>query len=192
MKMNARERWFAIGTGVVLGLLVLDQSIYTPLSTRLDNANRIANECRLALIDGDGKLRNSTNARRNWKRFTSSNVADNAPAAESQLLNHVREWMQGSGLTLNAIKPARSDREKNFDKITINATAAGGMEQVSRFLYSVQTSDIPVRVNRIDLTTRKEGADDVLMNIEIASIYGDVTAQTLAAAPGTPARGAAR
>jgi type II secretory pathway component PulM len=191
--MNARERWIAIIAGLVLGALLLDQVLFTPLSNRLDAADRIVNETRLALAEGDGKMRNSVNARRNWKRFTGSNVAAEAPAAESQLLNHLGEWVQNSGLTLSATKAARSDREKGFDKITLNATAAGRMEQVARFLYAIQTSDIPVRVNRIDLTTRKEGTDDVLLNIEIASIYGDVTAQSLAATPAvSPSRGGGR
>lgn len=175
MKMNPREKLIAIGVGVAAGLFMVDHFFLSPLGTRLETADRIANQNRLTIAEGEGTLRNSLNARRNWKRVSGVNVADNAPAAESQVLNHVRDWVQQSGLTLTAIKPARADKEKGFDKIAINATATGGMEQMSRFLYSVQTSDFPIRVNRIDLTARKEGTDDIVMNIELASIYGDVT-----------------
>ncbi|HEX8339926.1 MAG TPA: GspMb/PilO family protein [Tepidisphaeraceae bacterium] len=189
MKLNKRERYIVIAVGLVVGIFVLDRFIYTPLSERYELATQRVNDGRLELLDGDGKLRNSVAARRNWKRVTGVKVADNAQAAESQLLNKLREWQQNAGLELNASAPARSDKEKGFEKVTTNRTAAGRMEQIARFLYSVQTSDIPVRINRVSLNTRKDGADDITVNIEIASIYGDVTVQSIAA---TPAAGGAR
>ena len=179
--MSPREKLIAIGVGVAVGLYALDSVVLTPLGDRLDAADKTINDSRLALAEGEGVQKNANTARRNWKRVTGVNVADNKDAAESQLYNRVRDWLSAARLPLTGIKPGRTDREKGFDKVTVTATATGNMEQISRFLYSVQTSDFPVRVNRIDLVTRKEGTDDVTLNIDLASIYGDITTQTLAA-----------
>jgi hypothetical protein len=65
----------------------------------------------------------------------------------------------------------QSDKEKAFLKLTARFTGSGGMEQVGRFLWQVQTSNIPVRITDMSISTRKENTDDLELAVGISTIY---------------------
>ena len=52
-------------------------------------------------------------------------------------------------LWLASIKPERTEKEKDFQKLIFRATGTGGMAQVGRFLHHIQAADMPIRANEI-------------------------------------------
>ena len=98
-------------------------------------------------------------------------AAGNASETESQLQNNVVSWAQDAGLTLPAVKSERTEKEKDFYKFTVRATGTGTMQQIGRFLYRMQTAQVPVRVSELTISTRKEGTDDLSVQMAISTIY---------------------
>ena len=45
------------------------------------------------------------------------------------------------------------------------------MDQVSRFLFAVDAARIPVRTADVQISTRKDGTDDLAVQITLATIY---------------------
>ena len=45
------------------------------------------------------------------------------------------------------------------------------MRRVTQFLYAIQTTDIPVRVTDIQIDARSETADELTVQIGLATIY---------------------
>ena len=45
------------------------------------------------------------------------------------------------------------------------------MSQVGRFLYRIQTATVPVRITDLTINSRKEGTDDLAVQLGIATIY---------------------
>lgn len=170
-KLSTREKYIAIGAAAVFGLLALDQVILTPLFTRLNDADRHVTQSREELQRADQLFQNSLRARRRWKEIAANTVMTDSPSAESQLLNHVRDWAGAAGVSLSALKPGRGEKEKGFDKITVQATGTGSMSQMAKLLYSLHTATVPVRIDDMQLTSRKEGTDDLSLQIAISTIY---------------------
>jgi hypothetical protein len=169
--MSKRERMVGLIAGGVLGVLALDQLLVSPLLARKADADQ-----RLTAALDDQKratqvFQRDLARRREWKEIAGESLKVDAPAAESQLLNRVRDWAQEAGLGLTSLKPERNDREQGYQKLTIRATGTGTMRQTSRFLQSVQNADIPIRVNELQLTARREGTDDLNVSIAVATIY---------------------
>ncbi len=171
MNYSKRERYIGIATAAVIGMLLFDQIIYSPLTDRLTAADTRVQAAQLALTEANNTFDKSTRDRRRWRDIAGDAVKDNAPAAESQALNRVREWAQNAGLTLTSLKPTRGETAKGYDRIIVQATGTGTTSQISRFLYAAQTASIPARVTELDLSTRKEGTDDLSMQVSIATIY---------------------
>lgn len=171
MTLNTRERYIAIVAGAIIGLLALDQLFYSPLTSRLNAATSARDEARLKVMQADDLMKNDLAARRKWKQMAGETLKTTAPSAEGQLLNAVRDWAQSASLTLNSIKPERSEKEKGFDKILLRATGNGSMQQITRFLYALRTSSIPVRISDLQISTRREGTDELALQVGIATIY---------------------
>jgi hypothetical protein len=174
MMMSKRERYIGIATVVVVGILVLDRLIVTPL---LDSKVDLDAQLVKARDDRDAANRLLSTSRRmdrDWRAMAGTRgerLKDNEAAAESQVLNSIGAWSQSSGLSVSAVKRVRTEKEKDFIKIAYRATATGTMRQVGEFLWKIQTSDIPVRITDIQMNSRKDGTDDLSVQIGIATIY---------------------
>ena len=44
------------------------------------------------------------------------------------------------------------------------------MQQIARFLWHIQTANIPVRISELTLSTRKEGTDDLQLSMTLATM----------------------
>lgn len=171
MAISRREKIIVAVTGVVLGAFALDRVILTPWLDRRADALARVDLAQQDLTRAQQTFQNDQRAQRNWRRMAGDTLRTDAPAAEAQVLNRVRDWAQDAGLSLTSLKPERNEREKGYHKVTIRATATGSMRGVSRFLFEVQNADVPLRVADMQLTSRKEGADDLTLNLGLSTIY---------------------
>lgn len=171
MKLSTREKWVGVGAVVLLGALMLDQLLLSPLLARLQAADTEIAETQRLQLRAQQVFQNATRARRKWSDIAGKSLTADASSAESQLLNRVRDWSQGADLSLSSLKPERTEKEKDFEKATIRATGNGSMQQIARFLNSVHTADIPVRISDLQITSRKEGTDDLQLQVGISTIF---------------------
>jgi Tfp pilus assembly protein PilO len=167
--LSKRERYIAIATALVVGILVLDQFILSPLMAQKEIVDVRIAEAQQQLANANQLFAKARSANRNWREM-SGTVERSASDAESRVLNNVRQWAQDEGMNLASVKPERTERDKDFDRITFRATGTGGMQQIGRFLYRIETASMPVRVTDLLLSTRKEGTDDLAITVGIATI----------------------
>jgi hypothetical protein len=162
----------ALATMGAVGVLALDRLVLSPLMAASDALDVQLNKYRQDLADGQGKLASRQHRTRRWAEMLNSGLRrKDASEAESQLLNNIRDWAQEAGMTLLSVKPERSEREKGFSKSTFRVTGSGGMEQISRFLWHIQTAGMPARIADLQMTTRKEATDDLSLQLGISTIY---------------------
>jgi hypothetical protein len=181
---SKRERYIAIVTVAVVAIWGLDRFIVSPLFTRQQD---LSARIRKASDENDKATRVIRQARidsRDWRDIAGTKLQPDASTAESQVLHRMTTWAQESRLDLTALRPDRSDQEKGLNKISFRATANGNMSQISRFLWHVQTSDIPIRITDYQITTRKEGTDELALALGVATIYP--MADTALPAPNRP------
>lgn len=169
--MNKREKTIAVWVGVAVGLLALDQWLLSPYFERLSRADELIARHESALQDGNTVLQTRLRASRHWREISAGRVMPDASSAESQLLNNVRDCAGRAGLSISSIKSERSEREKGYERIAVKPTAAGTMGQIGRFMYELKMSPTPVRVSDIQITSRKDGLDDLALSLTLATIY---------------------
>ena len=171
MTMSKRERTVATIAGVVIGALVLYEYVINPKLTEIADL-----EARLGAAQAEqqralGLMDNSRRAMRQLSEMAGAGLRRTDAAAESELLNGVREWAQDARLTLSGVKRERTERERDFNKITFRANGSGGMAQIGRFLHRLQTAPIPLRVSDVTISSRKPGTDDLAITLSISTIY---------------------
>jgi Tfp pilus assembly protein PilO len=170
--LSKRERTAAIVAITAISALVLDRFLLTPL---LDRRTQVQDQLRLLtdnkLTPALTLLDNNRRMTPRWKEMVAAGIKSDASAAESQVLNDVQRWAQDSGLILSSLKPDRPEQEKQFQKITIRATGSTSMQSIARFLNRIQTSPKPLRISDIQITSHKEGTDDLALHIGVSTLY---------------------
>ena len=171
MTMSKRERTVATIAGVVIGALVLYEFVIDPKLIEISELDGRIASAQAELERANGLFDTSRRATRQVAEMAGAGLRRSDAEAESELLNGVREWAQESRMTLSGVKRERTEREKDFNKITFRANGSGGMGQIGRFLYRLQTASLPVRVSDMTISSRKDGTDDLAVVLSISTIY---------------------
>jgi hypothetical protein len=169
-KLSKRERNIFIGVVAVVGIWVADQYAFTPYTERL-SAIRVDDE-RLAdeLQKANKVVLQGRRDDRRWNQTIAPGLQAEATAAEGQMFHALREWSQESGFNLSSMKSERPETEKQFQKILVRVTGTGSLSQVARLLFRIQTANIPARVVDVQVTSRKEGTDDLALTLGVSTL----------------------
>jgi hypothetical protein len=184
--LSKRERYIAVGTIATIALMGVYYVLISPLLERkakldADIADRNFQLLRAQRLIEDSKRLGPVLAQR-----VAGPLKKNASEAESQMLKNIGDWARDARMTSPSIdKPDRTEKDKDFSRMTFRASGAGSMNQVGNFLWRLHTSTIPVRVTDLTIATHKEGSDDLTIQLGISTIYltaeGDKPAKPAAA-----------
>ncbi|HOW69975.1 MAG TPA: GspMb/PilO family protein [Phycisphaerae bacterium] len=172
MVLSKRERYIAIATVAAVGILGLDRFVLNPLVSKNSQLNLQIDSCEQQLEKARRLFKNSRRKSQAWAQMQSNGLRrKDAAEAEGLVLNRIRDWAQDAGMSLSSVKPERTEKPMAFGKITFRATGTGGMTQISRFLGRLKDADVPVRIGELQITARKEGTDDLSLQLGISTIY---------------------
>jgi len=186
--LSKRERYIALTTALVLAMLLADSVILTPLHKRriaLEEQTQTA----LSQMEYAGVLMDRRKQLApKWREMVEGGLKSSSAEAESVVLHAVRDWSQETRLSLSSLRPERTEqREEGLEEITFRASGTGSMNAVSGFLWRLESSALPVRVSELQLGTRKEGTDDLSLQLRISALCmaGKAQAPTLATTKNT-------
>jgi Tfp pilus assembly protein PilO len=171
MILSKRERFIIAATLIVVAAAVLYLYVLTPL-----NDSRKALEGRKEGLLNDLEQARTLLARKReiepkWKQMTATGLKRDPTEAESLILHAVQDWAREAGLKLASLKPERLLEKKSLQEIAFKATGTGSMNAVTKFLWQLETAKVPVRVKELQLGTRKEGTDDLTLQLRLSTLY---------------------
>jgi hypothetical protein len=171
--LSKRERYIGIGAVSALGILMVYQLIYVPLENQRNDLDASIIKANAEAKTKEGLIKRSGDLVGRWNDMNRSGLLKDESAATSQVYNSVSTWAREANLNPPpALKSDRTDKEaKEFYKLTWRGTANGGMSQIARFLWHIQTASYPVRVTDLTISARKEGTDDLTLQMGIATVY---------------------
>lgn len=171
MILSKRERLIITVTLIVLALLGLDFYVVTPLLDRLAAIETQKQVLLDKMERGTALLANKRRIGPKWQEMTASGLKRGPAEAESQILHAVQNWSREAGLKLSSLKPERLPEKKNLQEISFQAGGTGSMSAVSRFLWCIETAKVPIRVKDLQLGARKEGTDDLTLQLRLSTLY---------------------
>jgi len=170
MILTKRERLVGAAALAVIAMLVADRFLVSPW---VDGRAALAAEKARVLGEisraRDLERRQKELAPR-WEKMLASGMATDAAAAESAVLNAVRLWAEESGLALVSLKPEGSIQRGELREIAVQAVGTGPMRGVSAFLWRIESAELPVKVRDLQLAARKEGTDDLSLQVRVAAL----------------------
>jgi hypothetical protein len=156
MTLSKRERYILISCMLAGAIFVTDRLALGPY---LDQ--------RAALLDQkqqrSQKLNDATqllNRERRLRRLLAAmgpSVEFDPSAAEVQLLHLLHDWEQQSGVGNSSFHRVRAVEVSGFTHLTFQVSAGGDMGAVALLLYAVETAAIPLRIDDLHLTPKKDG-----------------------------------
>jgi hypothetical protein len=170
MAFTKRERYIATAVGAVIALVALDQVVLSPY---LDARSGLDKQIDAAVVkqkENTALFDRQTRLTRVWDDITKGGLKADESAAESQALNKSLDWAQAAGVNITAVKPERTTTVGDFEVIGFHLTGNGSTPAMGRLLLSFETAGIPVRVDEMTITPRKEGTDDLTIQLTLSTL----------------------
>lgn len=167
--LNKRERILAILAVSAIGILGIDRFVLTPITEALDMLG--AEEQRLVseLEQVSRVLKQRRAKQKIWRSMTKDGLGTDPSEAERRVLEAVRGWSGESGLTLGSIQPERPVERDELREIGFQATGRGSVEAITRFLYLLEQSTIPIRVERLRVSAIDK-SDEMNLEIRVSTV----------------------
>jgi Tfp pilus assembly protein PilO len=187
MIVSKRERLILVATLGVIGLALLYQYALTPLLDAREAAIARQTTLEQQVAANATLMKHRDKLSPLWKEMTTGGLKHDPTEAESQVLHALGDWAREAGVKIVALKPERSTEKRSLQEIAFQAVGTGSMKAISQFLWRIETAKIPLRIKELQLGTRKEGTDDLTIQLRLTTLYQSAATGTAAASTGTTA-----
>jgi hypothetical protein len=171
MILSKRERYIVIGTVIAAAALATDRFALSPLLSARNEAEArkksTADETRRA----HETLKHAAEMKPRWQQMVHAGIINEPSEAESQVLHAIRDWAEASGVTTSLLKSDRLTEKTSLPQIAFQAAGVGSMESITRLLWRIENASIPIRITELQLSPRKEGTDDLTIQLRFTTVY---------------------
>jgi hypothetical protein len=170
---NKRKRLLLIGTIVCVGAWLTDNFVFTPLtnlwkerSVRIQELNENLDKS-AAVLDREDSL----NGHRD--EMTQRDLPDRTSDAENAVLQAVNQWTSNSGLGVTSLKPRWTRIDKTKQAFEIQLDGNGDMETLMSFVFDLETSELPLRVEDLSITSQDETGTRLNLSLRFTGLVKD-------------------
>lgn len=168
MAISTRERYISFACVLAGAILAVDQLAWTPY---LEHRSEL-------LEQRQNKLKEVTEARillgrekhlRALLAKMGPSLESDASATEVRIFHLVHDWEQQSGVNNLSFHRVRAVDEAGFSHLTFHVSAGGGMASVASLIYAVETAQIPLRIDDLHVTPRRDGTE-LLVQMNVSTL----------------------
>jgi len=180
MVLSKRERWIFILAGAGLALLAADRLVIEPLRRQgnaalADRNKKLAELQRIQRVQDDARQ-----ARPKWAGMIQNGLKADPDNAEALVQHAMLAWTREAGVSQTLLKPDRLTAKSRLPAIEFQFTGTGSMAGLGLLLHRIQTATIPIRVTDLQITSRKEGSDELSVQMKLSTLYAPPRAGAVA------------
>jgi hypothetical protein len=174
--LSKREKYIGIGTIAAVAFLGVYSLIIVPYNSEHDELQRQMKVATDTLSQNQDLFRAQKNRQSDWNAMLNNGLRADDSTAQSRTQQMLQNWARTAGINLDALSSERAPSQKgpfeavNFS-LDFNTSGADSMRQIARFLWSVESATIPIRLNNIRIQSQKEGTDQLNVKLVVSALY---------------------
>ena len=170
MVLSKRERIIVLVTVIVVGALITDRFVLTPILSGLKQTEDKKQRLLAEVNEARSLFERRKLMERKWKTMLSDGLRSETEA-ESRVARALQEWSEDAKLMLTSVKPERTAGDEGMQEITFVIAGRGSLDAVAWFLYQVETAELPIKVKNMQLGSTSESGDNMSLQLRLSAIY---------------------
>lgn len=170
-RLSKREKIIFYSTAVVIGLVLLDYLVVSPVLTKMNDLDGEIKDKEIAIRNSLTILLHEKQINRERSKYLSSL---NQPGSEEEevtsFLKEVENIAKESSVYLVDIKPAGKPEKTAQKQYFLELSFEGQMEQVLSFFYNIKTSNQLIKIERYQIAPKTEGSDIIAGSLSISKL----------------------
>lgn len=171
MALTNREQKIVIITVLALSVLIADRYILSPVFKMRSQISEQKQELQSQLNESLNLLKRAKLLRSRWKMMQESGLSYDIQKTENKVLRYIEKSSESSDLSLTSIQPDHLPAKEKFGTIELMVSGSGSMKSVTNFLWSIETADVPLKIESMQLSANNEDADVMSLHLKLSSIY---------------------
>jgi hypothetical protein len=170
MVISKRERYIGIGVAAAVALLVVDHFVWTPYNDRSIAVMTQLADIKIKEANADTTFNTKRTLQKDWDAMRKTMKTDSSEA-ESQARSVIRECAEAAGVALSPINAERTpQQQEGFRVISLKVSVSGRMATISRMLWYLESTTVPLRISDLEITSRPENSDEMKMDLTISTL----------------------
>jgi Type II secretion system (T2SS), protein M subtype b len=168
--LSKREKNIGIGVIGAVALWGLIDLVIEPYFDQLSAISEQQASARQEISDADHLFDRQKQLQKVWQDIRQGGLKSDATQAESESHHALLDWAQAADVNIVSLKPERPMQEGKFQVINFNVSATGSMASCARLVWALETAKIPMRIDELQMGTRREGTDDLTLRFSLSTI----------------------
>jgi hypothetical protein len=174
--LSKREKYIGIGTIATVAFLVINSLIIGPYYERSAELARQLKKAKDTLAENQILFRVQKQREPEWSAMLNSGLRADDSTARSRTQTMLQNWARTASINLEAINSEAAPSQKgpfeavNFN-LDFNTEGADAMRQIARFLWSIESATMPIRLNSIRIQSMREGTAQLNVKLVVSALY---------------------
>ncbi|HEY1921345.1 MAG TPA: hypothetical protein VGG44_01160 [Tepidisphaeraceae bacterium] len=183
MVLSKREKYISIGAISAVVLLGINSLIIGPYYDKRDALEEQETADTKTLQDNKLLIYKQQSLQSDWKAMLASGLEADDSMAQSKTQQALQDWARSANINLDALSSDHVSTQKgpfqviNFN-LDFNSSGNQSMQQIARVLWSIESADMPIRLNDMKISAVREGTDNLDVKLIVSSLYMPPTAQS--------------
>jgi hypothetical protein len=169
MALSSRERSISVAVLIVGSVFALD---WLGISPYLEHRQALSDQIETRdhdLAEAKLVLQREQHLRQLLAKMGGTLRSD-ASEVEGRLLHLLHEWQEQSGVKGASFQRVQTLEEHGFTHLRFQVAATGSLVSVALLIYRVETAPIPLRVDDLHVLPKKEGGDELQVQISVSTL----------------------
>lgn len=166
--LQKRKKLLLILAISCVGILIADRLVITPYFRSFSARSEKIRELKAELERGQLLLSRANSIRGEWLLMEKGSLTTDRTAAEGIVFDRLNKWRRESDVTFTAINPNWLQGDQIHTIYEVRITAVGSLEQVARFLYTIETDPIAVRVEEAQISSEDERGQKLRLTVRLS------------------------
>ncbi len=168
MVLSKRELIIAAVTAIIVGLIVGNELVFTPIATKLQSLGKERMDLKNELAKADNLIDRQKRLKPEWDKLQKE-LPDEA-TTQSKVSDALIQWSQKCGVQLNSVRPDNGRSEKGLAEKLFVYTGTGTMSAVASFMWEIESSELPLKITSLQLSSSDAG-EKMQTTLTISAIY---------------------
>jgi hypothetical protein len=175
--LSKREKYIVTGGAGFIGLLGIYFLFVEPYFDRSDELHAEQITAMKTLDDNANLMLLQAKKTPEWNAMLSNGLQADYSTAQSRTQQMLQNWARDAEINIENVRsdPVPADKGSPFQTINFNlefdTEGDQGMRHISRFLWSVESAAIPIRLSDIHFQSTREGTDQLNVKLLISALY---------------------
>jgi hypothetical protein len=168
MVLSKREQIILAVTLIIVGLLVGDRLVFTPIWDKLKDLESKKTELRDKLDAAKRLFREEKSLQAKWKQL--KELLPDEGATRNKVPVALEQWAAKWGFKLISTRPdVPINTDKGISQLSFACNGTGPLNSVASFIWEIETSEMPLRILSMQLNSSNSGVTmSVTLNVSAA------------------------